>query len=310
MTAISETFINRKKNVRGMNKKLIETIIRSYYDNDKDKLNFFIPLVQNKIRTLKEANVISGTLSKTSKMPCRSYSITAKACQTGEAMKQLNKQKLNITCQHDVEVALLNGKLIPTCALCYCDDRGNYNYPSVKSALNRRLESITDPLWTEALVYMINNEQKKGFDYFRWHDSGDIQSLEHIEQIVVACICTPLVAHWLPTLEAGSHIATFVQKYGSIDKIDNLCVRASTPFINGRAMPNGNTGVRASRVIADDRTLKKEMLTFMNDNICPAKLGDGTCGDCRKCWDKDILVIGYPLKYSGHMLGVKGLVIK
>ena len=28
-----------------MNKNLIETIIRSYYDNDKDKLNFFIPLV-------------------------------------------------------------------------------------------------------------------------------------------------------------------------------------------------------------------------------------------------------------------------
>jgi len=293
-----------------MNKNLIETIIRSYYDNDKDKLNFFIPLVQNKIKTLKEANTIAGTLSKTSKMPCRSYGITAKACQTGEVMKQLNKQKLNITCQHDVEVALLDGKLIPTCALCYCDDNGNYNYPSVKSALNRRLISITDPLWIEALVYMINNEQKKGYDYFRWHDSGDIQSLQHLEQIVVACICTPFVRHWLPTLEAGSHIATFVQKYGSIDKISNLVVRASTPFINARPMPNKNVGVRSSVVIADERTLRKEMVEFMNDNICPAKLGDGTCGDCRKCWDKDIDVISYPLKLSGYMLGVKGLVLQ
>ena len=279
-------------------------------DNDKDKLNFFIPLVQNKIKTLKEANTIAGTLSKTSKMPCRSYGITAKACQTGEVMKQLNKQKLNITCQHDVEVALLDGKLIPTCALCYCDDNGNYNYPSVKSALNRRLISITDPLWIEALVYMINNEQKKGYDYFRWHDSGDIQSLQHLEQIVVACICTPFVRHWLPTLEAGSHIATFVQKYGSIDKISNLVVRASTPFINARPMPNKNVGVRSSVVIADERTLRKEMVEFMNDNICPAKLGDGTCGDCRKCWDKDIDVISYPLKLSGYMLGVKGLVLQ
>ena len=293
-----------------MNKNLIETIIRSYYDNDKDKLNFFIPLVQNKIKTLKEANTIAGTLSKTSKMPCRSYGITAKACQTGEVMKQLNKQKLNITCQHDVEVALLDGKLIPTCALCYCDDNGNYNYPSVKSALNRRLISITDPLWIEALVYMINNEQKKGYDYFRWHDSGDIQSLQHLEQIVVACICTPFVRHWLPTLEAGSHIATFVQKYGSIDKISNLVVRASTPFINARPMPNKNVGVRSSVVIADERTLRKEMVEFMNDNICPAKLGDGTCGDCRKCWDKDIDVISYPLKLSGYMLGGKGLVLQ
>ena len=309
MTAITERFIFRKKNVVGMNKKLIENIIRAYYDNDKDKLNFFIPLVQNKIRTLKEAQSVSGSLSKTSKMPCRSYGITAKACQVGEAMKTMNT-KLNITCPHDVEVLLLEGKLIPTCILCYCDDRGNYRYPSVKSALNKRLESITDPLWIEALVYMINNEQKKGKEYFRWHDSGDIQSLEHIEQIVVACICTPLVAHWLPTLEAGSHIAQFVKKYGSIDKIDNLCVRASTPFINARPMPNGNTGVRASVVVADDRTLRQEMVEFMDNNICPAKLGDGTCGTCRKCWDKDILVIGYPLKLNGHILGVKGLIIK
>ena len=33
------------------------------------------------LTTLKEANVIAGTLSKTSKMPCRSYGITARACQ-------------------------------------------------------------------------------------------------------------------------------------------------------------------------------------------------------------------------------------
>jgi len=293
-----------------MNKKLTEHIIRNYYKNNKNILDLYIPLVQNKIHTLKEANVIAGTLSKTSKMPCRSYGITAEACQTGSAMKILNKQKLNITCKHDIEVALIDGKLIPTCALCYCDDKGNYKYPSVKSALNLRLQSIDYPLWTEALVYMINNEQKKGYDYFRWHDSGDIQSLDHLEHIIVACICTPLVSHWLPTLEAGTHIAQFVQKYGSIDKIRNLVVRASTPFINARPMPNKNSGVRASVVIADDRTLRQEMVEFMNNNICPAKLGDGTCGTCRKCWDKDILVIGYPLKLNGHILGVKGLIIK
>ena len=292
-----------------MNNKLIETIINNYYNNNKNVLDFYIPLVQNKIKTLKEANSIAGTLSKTSKMPCRSYGISASACATGNAMKELNKNKLSITCMHDVEVALLDGKLIPTCALCYCDDRGNYNYPSVKSSLHNRLVSITNPLWTEALTYMINREHDKGFKYFRWHDSGDIQSLEHIEQIVVACICTPLVAHWLPTLEAGTHIAKFVQKYGSMDRIRNLCVRASTPFINARPMPNKKLGIQSSVVIADDRTLKKEMLTFMNDNICPAKLGDGTCGDCRKCWDKDIDVIKYPLKLAGHMLGVKGLVL-
>jgi len=297
-----------------MDKKLIETIINNYFNNNKNVLDFYIPLVQKKIKTLKEANSIAGTLSKTSKMPCRSYGITAKACQTGTAMKQLNQDKLHITCTHDIQIALKDGKLIPTCALCYCDDRGNYNYPSVMSSLHKRLESITNPLWTEALVYMIEHERTKGYEYFRWHDSGDIQSLDHIEQIIVACICTPLVAHWLPTLEAGTHIAQFVQKYGSIDRIRNLCVRASTPFINSRSMPNKKLGVQASVVIADDRTFRKEMTTFMNDNICTAKLhtgeDKGKCGACRKCWDKNIDVIKYPLKLSGHILGVEGLILK
>ena len=76
-----------------MNKKLKEIIIKSYYEDDKDKLNFFIPLVQNKIQTLKEAQSISGTLSKTSKMPCRSYGITASACDIGNAMKKMNNDR-------------------------------------------------------------------------------------------------------------------------------------------------------------------------------------------------------------------------
>ena len=297
-----------------MNKKLTEHIIRSYYNNNKCVLDFYIPLVQNKIKLLKEAKSIAGTLTHTEKMPCRSYGISATVCQVGKAMKILNEQKLNIKCKHDIEVALVDGKLIPTCALCYCDNRGRYKFEEYKACATKRTLSITNPLWTEALVYMINNEQKKGYDYFRWHDSGDIQSLDHLEHIIVACICIPLVSHWLPTLEAGSHIAQFVQKYGSIDKIDNLCVRASTPFINKRPMPNKNTGVRASVVIADDRTLRQEMVEFMNNNICPAKLhtgeDKGKCGKCRKCWDKDIDIISYPLKLSGHILGIKGLVLQ
>ena len=231
-----------------------------------------------------EAKEITGGLTATSKMPCKSYSIPSCMCNIGSQLKGVK----GATCEH-----------------CY-----TYRYQRYAHVIEKQFErysKLFNPQWARAMAVLIKNENNH---YFRWHDSGDIQSLEHIEQIVVACICTPLVAHWLPTLEAGSHIATFVQKYGSIDKIDNLCVRASTPFINGRAMPNGNTGVRASRVIADDRTLKKEMLTFMNDNICPAKLGDGTCGDCRKCWDKDIDIISYPLKLYGHMLGVEGLILQ
>jgi hypothetical protein len=38
--------------------------------------------------------------------------------------------------------------------------------------------------------------------YFRWHDSGDIQGLEHFAKIVEVARATPNTLHWLPTREA------------------------------------------------------------------------------------------------------------
>ena len=37
--------------------------------------------------------------------------------------------------------------------------------------------------------------------FFRWHDSGDIQDVKHLEDIVEVTRQTPEIMHWLPTLE-------------------------------------------------------------------------------------------------------------
>ena len=45
-------------------------------------------------------------------------------------------------------------------------------------------ESIKNPGWVSAMVHLINSKKSK---YFRWHDSGDVQDLDHLNKIFKVC---------------------------------------------------------------------------------------------------------------------------
>jgi hypothetical protein len=78
---------------------------------------------------------------------------------------------------------------------------------------NAALDSINHPLWTQAMATSII-ETKTGF--FRWHDSGDLQSLDHLKKIFEVCNLTPGIQHWLPTREASIIVAYKRTKYQKI----------------------------------------------------------------------------------------------
>ena len=103
-----------------------------------------------------EAEKITGGLSAPGKMPEGSYNLPANMCQTGAKLRKI--------------------KGTP-CWGCYAFN-GRYNFPNVKDALTRRLESLTHPQWVEAMAVLI-----KGKKHFRWHDSGDLQSVWHLKRI-------------------------------------------------------------------------------------------------------------------------------
>src|SRR3954465_7511750 len=121
---------------------------------------------------VKIAAEITGGLSNPSKMPGHGYSLPAKECKTG------------------AKLAKIPGT---TCHNCYAL-KGRYSFPNVQNALYRRLESLKDPKWVEAMVTQIKSSEDK---YFRWHDSGDLQSVEHLQLITQVCLQTPKVKHWL-----------------------------------------------------------------------------------------------------------------
>ena len=195
----------------------------------------------------KEANEIVGGLSAPGKMPCPSINLPAVACVTG------------------AKLARVPGT---TCHGCYAL-KGRYRFQNVKEAMNRRLEALKDSRWVQAMVTLM-----EGRKYFRWHDSGDIQSSWHLKRILEVCKQTPSTKHWLPTREAG---LLALMDPEVIPK--NLIIRLSATKVDGAA---GKSWPWTSTVTTDPK-----------QKTCAAPDQKGKCLDCRACWNRDIKNITY-----------------
>ena len=265
-----------------------------------------------------EAVKITGGLTNTSKMPCYSYGIPAYTCGVGSPLRRESKESV--------------------CSKCYAH-KSRYSMIRVKDAYHRRYDSVLEALankedkekWIEAMAYLIN---AYGTEYFRWHDSGDLLSLEHLEMIVEVVKATPDIMHWLPTLEFGI-CNDYVNKHGKFSEISNLVVRLSTPIIDAppHTVLADTLGCQTSLVTRKreeqfksynhlekdtKQALEKEELyglsvgetircleimrekqelrkTEMAMNVCTAKMQNNSCMDCRKCWDKTQTNITYVL---------------
>lgn len=206
---------------------------------------------------------ISG-LGRPSKMPCPSYSLPASACKVGQRLAKVPGS---------------------TCSHCYADGRGNYRFANVQATLWRRLHSIAHPLWAGAMARLVESEcAAMGVSVFRWHDSGDIQSAEHLAKICDVAERTPLITHWLPTREYA-----VVAQYARAHHIPaNLTIRVSAPMIDGPApriaTMDGET-LPISRVHSGAPPA--------DAYVCPAPQQGNQCRDCRACWDKRVATVSY-----------------
>lgn len=213
--------------------------------------------------TRKKAEEIVGGLSDPSKMPCHSYSIPAARCHIGAIM------------------AKVPGSI---CSNCYAM-KNRYRFDNVQDALERRFQTLKDPRWVEAMSILANDAS----GYFRWHDSGDLQDMEHLKNIVQVCRNTPHIKHWLPTREYKPRKG-YPHRFGLVGQYlaegntfpPNLVVRLS-------AMRFGEKGPEK---IARELGLKISGAVATDFN-CPASLQGNKCGECRKCWSKAYFSITY-----------------
>ena len=193
----------------------------------------------------REAKKITGGLSKPSKMPGPAYNLPAWACKTGAKLRKVPGSP---------------------CYGCYAF-KGRYNFSNVQLALKRRLEALESPLWVDAMVTLI-----KGQPWFRWHDSGDIQSEQHLKNIFEVCKLTPETKHWLPTQERE-----YLKDPEAVPA--NLIIRLSGSKIDG---PSPKAWPWTSSVV-----------TSSEARTCPAPEQGNSCGSCRACWDKSTPNVAY-----------------
>ena len=205
------------------------------------------------IKSKAAAIKIVGSLGKPSKMPGLSYGISAKLCKVGAALAKI---------------------VGSTCHGCYAL-KANYSYPSVQKAHAKRAESITDPQWPAAMTYLI---EQSGESYFRWHDSGDLQSFQHLINIVTIAENLPKVSFWLPTREKAL-INQYIRAFGAFPA--NLCVRVSAAMVDSKPMQ----GFQNTSTVHD----QGEAIGFS----CPAQSQGNKCLDCRACWNTSVANVSY-----------------
>jgi hypothetical protein len=198
-----------------------------------------------------EARDAVGGLSNPSKMPCRSFGISADRCKTGS------------------KLAKMKGSI---CNTCYAQ-KGLYKLPSTEAAHERRLNLIGTSDWVDNMVRAINNA-----DYFRWFDSGDLQSDEMLADIVRVALATPNTKHWLPTHE-NFIVSRYLRKHGKFPS--NLTVRVSAAMVDGE--PPKRFAL-TSTVHQLGKPIGRE---------CPSSKQGNKCGDCRACWNPRIKNISY-----------------
>jgi hypothetical protein len=206
-----------------------------------------IDLTERYNMNTQEALKIVGGLSKPSKMPGWAYGIPAAECKTGKKLQEF----------------------VPgsTCEGCYAT-KGCYVFPVVQAAQYRRLEAIKSPLWVGAMALLINSKKSK---WFRWHDSGDVQDVDHLIKIFAVCKLTPDTRHWLPTREAWTQ--DFLDQVPS-----NLTLRFSMPMID---QPAAGSWHNTSTVVSGQ------------GRTCPAPDQSNECKDCRACWDPSVRNVAY-----------------
>lgn len=225
-------------------------------------------LAISEVTTLRQAQGIAGTLGFPSKMPGTSYGIPASACKVGAKLAQIEGS---------------------TCSGCYAM-KGRYALQggSVEKSQAARLASLDNPQWAEAMVFMLRKAHGlldgkvhwkiKAAGWHRWHDSGDIQSTNHLAAICQVARRTPELLHWLPTREAGL-LAAYLKAGGVIP--GNLLVRVSATMVDGAAsarFPHTSTVHRDAAPVG---------------HVCPAPAQGNQCGSCRACWSADVANVSY-----------------
>jgi len=211
--------------------------------------------------TLKDLENQIGSLSKPSKMPCHGYSLPATECKRGSILRKIKNS---------------------VCSDCYAL-KNRYMFNNVQKALHKRLDALLSDTftWQKLLTELIYRKEKSG--YFRWHDSGDIQSSEHLSAINNIALALRHIKFWIPTREFS-----IVKEWVKTNEVaSNLTIRVSAN-LRGQTLRRPSIGTASITTSSVGATQ-----TLSDSQNCPAPKQDNQCKDCRSCWDTQVSNVNY-----------------
>ena len=209
--------------------------------------------------TYKQAVDAVGTPSNPSKMPNIALGSSATHCVTGSKLRHVEGS---------------------VCYACYALKGFYAMSPAINAGeirYRKIMESKNNPQpWIDGCTRIILSKRGPDKNWMRWNDSGDLHGAWHIANIVQVALNTPNVSHWLPTREY-KFVKDYIESGGIIP--ENLTIRISAHMVDQSA--------------PDIYGLPKSEVRTTEDATCPSRFQDNSCGDCRKCWSKEVEVVSY-----------------
>lgn len=192
-------------------------------------------------------------------MPGLAWGIAATRCRVGSVLHAQDKGK---------------AEKKTVCGNCYAR-KGTYGFPAVQKKLEERYQALFNPEWTPAFVAGLRTELEPG-EKFRFHDSGDFQSLHHLRNVLRICATVRDVLFWAPTREHG-----LLSQLDPAAVPENLVIRLSGNLIDGTP-PKGWPWTSV-------------VVTDLDRVTCPSSVEGGSCDEheCEACWDRTRKNVAY-----------------
>jgi hypothetical protein len=213
---------------------------------------------------VKDAVAQSRISAGNSKMPGSTFSTDAFACKVGSKLAKIEGSVCSGCYARKLQ------KLRPS-----VDQGWQANYVKATTMIASNPER-----WADAVAFQIKRiADKSGELYHRWFDSGDLDSVDMLRAIVIACNKTPHIKHWLPTREAKI-VKEYRKQYGK--EPSNLVIRVSATMIGDKPI----SGHALTSTVH-----RKGDVAFGHE--CPAPKQNNNCGDCRACWSNTVANVSY-----------------
>jgi hypothetical protein len=204
-------------------------------------------------------------------------------CALAAVLKASRTRKMPCASTPSSNVSDCPARRLGLCSMPCYGRGGMYHFPAAKALRDHNRAVIADCLTlpaSEAIPAIARAYAPtvgKRATLHRLHDTGDVDSLEHLLGLIQLAKQRPTVGFWLPT-----------------HRSDLL------PLVSPAGMPNNMLVRLSARGIGDMAPLSIWPWTSVSFNrghapadafVCP-----GNCKDfnCRACWDRDVPVIGYP----------------